>query len=186
MKPFVFLSCVVFFYDVSFAQSKNQIAERNIKSITQHIVDERKENKSEKTTLARYDKHGNDIELIEYNEDSTISKWEKHTFNKNDDETFFQELDKKGKQKKKVVSVFDVFGNKTEELTYNSEDSLTEKSVFAYNNFNDKISETVYDKDGKLKTKAVYEYESKGMIKSKVIYNAENKIIYTRTYKYEY
>ena len=186
MKSFAFISCLLFLWNISFAQSKNQIAERNIKSITQRIVDERKEDKTVKSTFARYDKHGNAVELIEYNEDSTIAKWEKHTFNKNDDETFYQELDKKGKQRKKVVSIFDAFGNKTEELSYNAEDSLIEKSVFVYNNFNDKISEIVYDKEGKLKTKAVYEYESKGMIRSKIIYNAENKIIYTRTYKYEY
>ena len=104
MKLFIFISSLLLLFNNSFAQSKNQIAERNIKSISQHIVDERKENKSEKTTFARYDKHGNDIELIEYNEDSTISKWEKHTYNKNGDETFYQDLDKKGKQKKKIIS----------------------------------------------------------------------------------
>jgi hypothetical protein len=186
MKTPVLFCLFMFSLNALFAQSKSQISDRNIKSITQHITDERKDDKTEKTTVTRYDKHGNEMEQIEYNDDSTIAKWEKRLFNKKNEETFFQELDKKGRQKKKVVSSFDAFGNKIEELTYNPDDSLTERSVFVFNNFNEKISESVYDKNGKLKTRAVYEYESKGMIKSKTIYNAENAVIYKRTYKYEY
>lgn len=169
-----------------FAQKKNQIADRNIKYITQHTVDNRKDNKSEKTIFSRYDKDGNVTEQIEYNEDSTIAKWEKHSFFKDGEEILFLELDPSGKQKKKVVGTFDAFGNKTEELTYNAEDTLIEKTIFAYNNFSDKISESVYDKNGKLKSKVTYEYESKGMLKNKIMYNADNVVIYVRTYKYGY
>lgn len=186
MKPISFVCFFILIYHSSFAQRKNQVAERHIKIITQHIIDNRKEIKSEKLTFTRYDKKGNVIEQMEFNEDSTISKWEKYNFNKNGDQIFFQELDQKGKQKRKIIDVYDAFGNNTEARTYNSQDSLTEKSIYTYNNFNDKISETIYDKDDKLKSKEVYEYESKGMIKSKMVYNADNKIIYTRTYKYDY
>lgn len=170
----------------AFAQKKNQIADRNIKYMTQHTVDNRRDNKSEKTIFSRYDKDGNVIEQIEYNEDSSIAKWEKYSFYKNGEENLLLELDPNGKQKKKVIGTFDSFGNKIEEMTFNAEDSLIEKTVYSFNNFNEKVAETTYDKNGKIKTKAVFEYESKGMLKSKTVYNAENAVIYLRTYKYGY
>lgn len=186
MKLFFLIITLFFIISQTFAQKKNQIAERNIKYMTQHTVDNRKDNKSEKTIFSRYDKDGNVIEQIEYNEDSSITKWEKHSFYKNGEENLFLELDAVGKQKKKVIGIFDAFGNKSEEVIYNANDSLIEKTVFEYNNFNDKVAETVYDKNGEMKTKAVFEYESKGMLKSKILSNAENVVIYERTYKYGY
>lgn len=169
-----------------FSQGTNQIADRKIKSITQHTVDERKENKNVRTNFISYDKKGNVLKAIEYNEDSVITKWEEYTYNKRNDVTLFRELDASGKQIKKVVTIYNSFGYKIEEKLFNACDLITERSVFTYNNFNDKVSETVYDQNEKLKSKSVYEYELKGMIKRKVIYSPENKLIYERTYNYVY
>lgn len=168
-----------------FAQSKTQITDRHIKTIVYKTIDTRKGN-STKTTLARYDKKGNTVELIEYSEDSVITKWEKSAYTKQGDELWQQVLDKDGKQLSKAVYNYDGFDNVTEELNYDANNTLSEKTTYTYDKFNDKTAEEVYDKDGKLKQRTAYTYESKGMLKSKVIYNADGKIIYSRNYKYEY
>jgi len=186
MKELFFVSLLFFGLSVSYAQTRNQLADRKIKTLTQQIADKRKEGRQSRTIFSRYDKRGNTIEYIEYLEDSTIAKWEKFSFNKKGDEVFYQELDKKGRQRKKTISVFDSFGNKTEEKIYNAQDSLIEHIFYTFNNFNIKTKEENFDGEGKMKTKAIYRHDRKGMIVEKIIYNAADEVIYTRTYKYEY
>lgn len=168
-----------------FSQSKSQVADRHIKSSIVKTTDNRKGN-SFKTVLTRYDKYGNSIEVVEYNEDSVIVKWEKAEYTKRGDELWRIVLDKNGNQTNKTVYSYDKWNNLISEFKYGTTNDLVEKTEYKYDKFNDKTEEIVYSKDGKLITKTTYEYDKLGMISAKKIYNSDNKIIYKREYTYVY
>jgi hypothetical protein len=181
-----FLLLLTSFFHFAYTQSRTQIADRKIKSLIQQIHDERRNVSQDKLIESKFDKKGNVVELIEYSQDKTILKWEKHTYNNKNQETGTQILDAQGKQISRIEIVFDKLGTKTLELFYLANDSLDEKNVFEYNAFSDKIAEINYDGKGIIKSKTIYAYDNKGLIKQKTILNADNKVIYSRIYTYEY
>ena len=168
------------------AQSRHDVAERNIKSCIERREIVKKKSVRERTTFTRYDKDGNTIELIEFDRDSVAVKWEKRAFNKNGDETLVEQLDSAGQVQRRIITEYERHGKPILRTRYNAAGEVSSRTETDYNTFGDKILETDFGRDGKMKEKTVYEYDAKGMLTSRKNYNSEGKLTETVRYEYEY
>jgi hypothetical protein len=185
MKTFLALLLLAFGFAAT-AQTKKEIADRQLKSITTVTFDSRKGDTTHRKNISRYDKHGNVIESIDYDNAGAIKEWEQFQFNKHDDEILYQKLSADGKVVKKTTTEYNKWNNATEKISTDADGALTDKTTFAYNVSNDLTEETQLDPSGRITRKTVYEYDNKGMLLSRKIYNEKGELIYSREFTNEY
>lgn len=120
-----------------FAQNKKEVKKLKIKSTT-IVVTEYADSKEKSRTdsYQKFDKSGNVIEELEYNNDGTFKKREAHKFNKDND----------------VI----------EEIIYDEKGNIKSKKTIEYNVNKDKKVENEYDVTGKLVAKTQYGYTPNG------------------------
>lgn len=145
---------------LSFSQSKKDVKEHEIKSVSETVLVN--DGSKYKDSYTVFDKSGNMIEEILYNPDGTVKK--RHTMK-------YDKLTGK---------------NKMEEVEYEGKDGMTisKKHLWTYNLDNDKTQELTYDASGKLIRKEIYIYSNKGLKVEKKIFDGTNVLL--ETHKFEY
>jgi hypothetical protein len=175
------------------AQSRKQIKELKIKSMTETTVlyKDGKESASFKSEYKTFDKEGNTLTSIDYNQDGTVHRKvvSKYTGKDKTEEITENgpgkdEDDDAPKKYKKVTWKYNAKGDKTEEVEYEASGAIAKKTVFAYNTSGDRTSEIVYDAAGKVIKKTLYTYDSKGLRTEKKIYGPGD--VMTKHVKYTY
>ena len=101
-----FAACLLVWVLPGAAQSRHDVAERNIKTCIERREVIKKKSVREQTTFTRYDKAGNPVETIEYDRDSVAVKWEKNEFNKNGDATLTLQLDSAGQVQRRIATEY--------------------------------------------------------------------------------
>jgi hypothetical protein len=168
------------------AQSKREITDRAIKSITTTTVDARKGDTLFRKNISRFDKKGNVIESIDYDAKGNVKDWDQFQFNRNGDEVLHIQLSSSGQPVRKTTTAYNKW-NKVEELVITDETgSVIEKTSFQYNPNNDLVEETQVDKNGAVIRRTVYTYDIKGMPLSRKIFNEKGELTYSRDYINEY
>lgn len=175
------------------AQSRKQIKELKVKSMTETTVlyKDGKETATYKSEYKTFDKEGNTLTSIEYNQDGTMRRKESSKYAGKDKTEEIVENgtgkaeDTDGPKKyKKVTWKYNDKGDKTEEVEYDAAGTVIKRTTFAYNKNGDRTFEVVYDGTGKLVKKTVYGYDSKGLRTEKKIYGPGD--VLTKHVKYTY
>lgn len=178
------------------AQSKKQIKELKIKSATETVVlyKDGKETATYKSDYSTFDKDGNTLTEIQYNQDGSVQRKETNKYiGKNKVEEIVEhpsgsssDDNSPAKKYKKTTWKYNTNGDKTEEAEYDAAGNLTKKTTFAYNAKGDKLFEMEYDGAGKMTKKIAYSYDKNGLRTEKKIYAPgdvlEKYIKYTYTY----
>lgn len=194
--PRFMLMLVLFFSAASLsAQSHKQIKELKIKTMTETTVlyKDGKESSTYKSEYKTFDKEGNTLVSIEYNEDGTVRHKEtaKYAGKEKVEEVTEngpgKDEDADGPKKyKKVIWKYNSKGDKTEELEYDASGNLAKKTTYVYNNKGDRTYEMVYDGAGKQLKKTVYGYDSKGLRTEKKVYGYGDVLQKHVKYNYTY
>jgi hypothetical protein len=158
MRSFLIILTLAILPMLVMSQSKKDIREAGIKSITIYKADyktgvEKKVKESETT----YNSNGSEAEVIEYDDLGKITKHEKYTYNANNDKETITEYDANGKVKK--------------------------VTKYSYNTNNDKAAEIECDASGNIKKSAKYIYSGKFKTE-KDVYDSSNKLTSKKTYVY--
>lgn len=181
------------------AQSRKQIKELKIKSMTETTViyKDGKESASYKSEYKTFDKEGNTLVAIEYNQDGTVRRKETSKYTGKDkteeitengpDKDKEADNDNDGPKKyKRVTWKYNEKGDKTEELEYDAAGNLVKKTTYSYNKNGDRTFEVVYDGAGKMLKKTVYGYDAKGLRTEKKIYGPGEVLLKHVKYTYTY
>lgn len=195
MKRALFLLAVSFFFaSAAFAQSKKQIKELKIKSVTEVsiIYKDGKEVSNYKSEYSTFDKEGNTTSQVEYNADGSVKRKETNKYaGKEKVEEIIEHpggnTDNSPQKKyKKTTWKFNTAGDKTEEVEYDAAGNVTKKTTCAYNVKGERVFEMEYDGAGKLLKKTAYSYDKKGLRTEKKVYGPndvlEKHVKYTYTY----
>ncbi|MFN8355939.1 MAG: hypothetical protein U0Y10_15905 [Spirosomataceae bacterium] len=145
---------------VSLAQSKKEVKKFDITSTTETVTEtiDGKE-VTHNDLIKKFDKHGNEIEEINY--------------------------DKVGKLKERFVRKFDKNDNKIEEVTFDGNNHQTKKEIYKYDELGEKSEEYEYDAKNVLVSKSVFVLDRRGLKSEKRTYDAKGKLIQIKRYRYE-
>ncbi len=108
---------------------------------------------------ARYDKRGNLLERIYYNEYGSI--------------------------KKRLICTYDEEGNLLEKKEVDAKGSLLSREVKSYDSRGRMTSETAYDKGGRFSYSWFSKYNDKGNVLEKTIYHVPDLLAYRQIYAYD-
>jgi hypothetical protein len=157
---FTILLIMAFSAGTAFAQSRKDIKESKVKTMTVYRSDFKtgKEVKN-KESVSKFDENGNTLDEIKYENDGKFQEHFSYTYNSDND--------------------------KTSETEYDAAGKATKVTKFTYNTNGDKLSETEYDAAGKVTKISKYTY--KGKLKDeKSTYDSKNKMLSKKKCNYEY
>lgn len=188
------LIVVLFYVQISLAQSSKKVKNLRIKSTTEWVTVYSGDEKAEprKDTYTAFDKNGNTLEKIEYNRDGSIKNKETFKYDAAGnvlEETAFEgkaEKNSKEANNKKVTYKYNSSNDKTEENVFDGEGKLIRKTVFTYNRNGDKSAEVVMDASGKMIKKMIYTYDGKGLKSERKTYNGDNQLESSKKYDYTF
>ena len=192
MKSFLSLFIVFFIVSSLFAQSKKQIKELKIKSVTEVSILYKDGNESAnyKSEYSTFDKEGNTTSQIEYNVNGTIKRKEtiKYAGKEKVEEIIEHpnDIDLPQKKYKKTTWKYNSAGDKIEEVDYDAAGNVVRKITYAYNAKRERVFEMEYDGVGKLAKKSAFSYDKKGLKTEKKVYGPgdvlEKHVKYTYTF----
>lgn len=82
----------------------------------------------------------------------------------------------------RILSVYDNFGNLTEQNAFDTENNVIWKNVYTYKN-NLRTDETGYNANGELKEKTIYTY-TEGKLSDETLYDSEGALVWKTIYTY--
>ncbi|HEU4719226.1 MAG TPA: hypothetical protein VFU15_15385 [Bacteroidia bacterium] len=190
----------VFPATVSFAQSKKQIKDLKIKSVTETVTlyKDGKETSTYKASYKTFDKDGNVLSDITYNPDGSVRRQETNTYSgKNKTVEIVEkpnpgpssdedDTDDSPSRYKKTAWKYNANGDKTEEVVYDASGNVVKKTTYAYSTSGDKMIEVTYDGTGKMLKKIDYGYDSRGLRTEKKIYATGDVLVKSVKYTYTY
>lgn len=185
MRPLLFFFVLFSFLSLH-AQSNKSIRNREIRAVTEKILDinKPKNNLWEKNV---YDKKGNVIEFIEYDQEGNITNWKRFSFDSKGEEVIQeQKLSPEGKVQKSTAFHYNLRGQKEEEVVTKEDGSIISVTKMEYNGNGDRIKETKKNDKGDVMEIVLFEYDNKGMLTAKKGFNSKNELIFSRTLSYEY
>ncbi|AYQ35147.1 hypothetical protein [Runella sp. SP2] len=145
---------------VGWAQSKKEVKKYDIVSTTETIVEvvDGKE-VTRNNSYKKFDKDGNVIEEVKY--------------------------DNYGKIEERIVRIFDKFDNKTQEITFDATNHQLKREVYKYNELGEKIEESEFNSKNQLVSRAVFVADRRGLKLEKKTYDGKGKLIQTKKYRYD-
>ena len=164
-----------------FAQSKKS-AQRY--RLSQTEVLDNKDNKAKKT-VDRFDRKGNTIETIAYDDDGKISNRETFAY-KHKQLIEHAIYGKNNKLKERHAYTYNRWGDETEDLVFDEDNKLAEKSVSFYDAHKQRTQILTYNANNQLTKKYTYTYNNKGLLAERKTYNSNDQLIATKTYTYTY
>ena len=176
----------------SFAQSKKQIREYNIRSVTETVMlfENGVQKETYKSLLMSWDKKGNLVEEAAWNRDGSVKYREIRLFDGEveTEETLEYPAGKRPSEKplfRKTVSKY-ADGNRTEQQIFDKEGKLDETTTFTYNGMGDKTGEIVTDAAGQKTGYNTYEYDKKGLRVLKEEFKGDGTVKKKTTYVYTF
>lgn len=159
MKIRIILILLLMSSIIIYAQKPKKIKELKIKSITEMVYDNEKEQNGRKDAVIKYDGNGNETEIIEYDKLNKITKHEQYFYNSE--------------------------GKKIKEIHYLPNGKIEKSILTEFNSDNDKSKESEFDAKGKLVKTEIYKYKDELRIEKKTMdYSGKFKSL--RKYIYEY
>lgn len=136
--------------------------------------------------IYNYDKNGNCIESINYNQDKMVVDYGKFHYDKNgniQDETFYDSSDN---MISKYVYSTDKKGNILEQLEFNKDEELEVSHLSKYNSASLEVEHTTcfYENGNRMFTKQTFDYNSAGKITESVLYDDEKNVLGRWVYIY--
>jgi hypothetical protein len=195
MKNILFIPLItvilisLLFCSNTFSQSKKQIKNLRIKTITETTT---LWNKGKTNTyissFTAYSKGNKPTNKSEFKMDGSIIKKETATYDSNGNkiEESFYELNDISKKSFKITTKYDFQGNKTEDVKCDGAGNFMRKQKFVYDNFDNKIQELIFDVDDKLLRKVIYIYDSDGLKIKRQEFNEKNELVSERKYQYTF
>lgn len=179
----IYLATIVFMLCsfTSFAQSKKS-AQRY--RLSQTEVTDNKDSKAKKT-VDRFDRQGNTIETITYDDDGKINSRETFVYQHKQlsEHAIYTKNDK---LKERHAYTYNRWGDETEDVAFDEDNKLSEKSVSLYNANKQRTQILTYNADNQLTKKYSYTYNNKGLLAERKTYNSNDQLIATKTYTYTY
>jgi hypothetical protein len=195
MRQFLFLLAILAGVSSLSAQSRKQIKELKIKSMTETTVVYRdgKETASYKSEYKTFDKEGNTLTDTEYNQDGSVKRKETNKYAGKDKidevvENYNTGSDDNDGPKKyhHTTWKYNSNGDKIEECEYDAAGTLLKKTTIAYNNNGDRMFEMTYDGAGRMTKKIAYGYDNKGLRTEKKIFGPGDVLVKDIKYTYTY
>lgn len=191
---------ICLFLNYSFGQSKKDIKENKIKSVTEFVtVSENGKEITYKASYIAFNKKGDVVEETEFTKNGTIKKRETKKYDINDnktEETLFELKEKKAPKTApekveitnlKTVLKYNAHNDKIEITELDATNSkLITRQLFFYNNKGEKDKEETYDAENRIIKKAVFYYNNKGLKTEKKNFNENNILEVTKKYVYEF
>ncbi|MES2590703.1 MAG: hypothetical protein V4608_02375 [Bacteroidota bacterium] len=197
MKPNFFLVIVTLFsFASSYAQSKKDIKNNKIKSITEYVtITENGKENTYKAYYIAFDKNFEVTEETEYNSSGNVKKKSTAKFDANEnkmEETYFYQNRKNQKNTDEIINLKTVYkynahNDKVEENEFDgTTGALIKRQIYLYNNKGEKSAEETYNADKKLIKKSTFTYDNKGLKTEKKTFNENNILESTKKYVYQF
>ena len=184
----IITTLLVLYTSFACSQSKKQIKDLKIKTITETTTIHKGKTNSYKSSFTSYNKKGKQTSKIEYNSDGSFIKKETAIYDSDGNKTeerIYETLDTP-KKDIKIISKFDKKGNKTEDIEYDGDGKFIRKQQFIYDSFNAKKQELTYDASGKIIRKVLYTYDNDRLRKSRNEFNEKNELVSEKKYQYTF
>jgi hypothetical protein len=166
-----------------FSQSKGKIKKYKIKSVTEIAIDST--NKSHTGSIIKFDSKANTIFEEQFSKKGNLKKKYTKKFNKYneiEEHIIYNE--------KNEVSLIIKTKYKLDKpiliSTSNSKGEIIEEIDIKYNGFGEKIEEIKFDSKHIVVQKSIFEYDKKGLKTSKNTFDGLGKLVETKMYTYEY
>jgi hypothetical protein len=197
MKNLLLFIAALFSVATISAQSKKEIKELKIKSVTETTIlyKDGKESSSYKSQYKTFDKEGNTLTDTEYNPDGSMRRKETSKYSGKEKIEEIVEVgtkagssdDENGPKKyKKTTWKYNDKGDKLEEVEYDASGAVIKKVTYAYNGKGDRTFEVEYDGSGRLTKKVAYGYDAKGLKTEKKVYGPNDVLLKHVKYTYTY
>lgn len=176
---------ILFISSISHAQSDKKVRTYAISKKTETVTeyDDGKEESTFVLQYEKYNKEGEWIEKVEYEDDGAIKKREVRKYDGNRIvEEILDEPQKSNYDHVRYTFDKDVLIKK-EEL--NRDGEVKETKIYTYNKYGDLIEELKLDEDGDIDEKEVYVYDNRGLKIEKRTYNKSDELIEVKKYTYE-
>ncbi len=182
----VFIACLFLFHLCPvFCQDNRQIRARKIERVQSRTEQVQKGENRTSFSAITYDKKGREIEVKEFDADSTCMKVERYAYNRKGREILQSVTDSVAHKHTVTKSSYDKW-NRLSEKVIEENNVIQERIIYSYNTFDDKTEEKVLDGNGNLKKLTRFEYDSRAMLIRKTTTNSKGEIVYDKTYHYEY
>ncbi len=183
--PFFIVIILLLTSQVS-AQGKKTVKKFNLKgsTVTTTTYSDGKEMTFVESNL-KFDKDGNVIEEIEFNNDGTFKKKETRIYNKNGEVTQECHYDKNDLLLTKLVITYNSNNDKLSEHKTDGSGKVLSWTKYGYDTMGEKIFELELDDKGKTITKSMFTYDNNGLRKEKKVYDANEVLISVKKYSYK-
>ena len=152
--------------------------------LSETAIVETKDDKTKKS-VESFDKRGNTIETINYDDEGKINNRETFVYKRGRlmEHAIYG---KNNKLKERHTYSYNRWGDETEQLLFDEDNKLAEKSVSVYNAQKQRTQMLVYDESNRLNKKYIYIYNNKGLVAKRQTYNGSEQLISEKTYTYTY
>lgn len=191
-RAFLIAFILLWFQPFCVAQTKKQIREFAIRSVTETVTnfENGKEKETFKAHFSSWDKKGNLVEEAGYNKDGSLKYRETRKFedDREVEETEEYPAGKKSSDKpsyRKTVSTY-AKDKKVSEQLLDKDGKILETTRFTYNNMGDKTEELTLDATGKTIGSVRYEYDNKGLRTLKSEFDTDENLKRKSSYQYTF
>lgn len=195
MKKYI----IIFFFFlgmtmVANAQSKKMLRTYGITkrtTTTEKFNDNNEALPSFVSQIERYDKNGEWVEKIDYQENGEIKKHEKRSYHNRllIDESVDRPQEKEWTEKTpsydRRIYVYNKKRQLIEDRDVSRKENIKQRREYLYNKYGDVIERKVFDKTNELRYTDFYSYDKKGFRTKRKRVSANGKTLEIRTYAYE-
>jgi hypothetical protein len=158
MKSTIFILCFLL-TNILFAQSKKEVINHRIKSVTEIITDYSEGKEVERVDVQKkFDKNGNVLEEINFDKKGNLRTKKVSKYNRDEDKVEETVFDATGKQVSREEYKYDVNGEKVEEWRFDDANLLESKTIYIINHKGIKTERKTFDSSGKLIQTKRFEY----------------------------
>ena len=168
-----------------FGQENRQIRARKIMRVQSRTEQVQKGETRTSYSAITYDKKGREIEVKEFDADSSCIREVKYVYNKKGKEILEAVTDSTKHVHTVTLSTYDKWNRLTEKIIQEN-NAIQERVLYSYNTFDDKTEERVLDGTGNLKKLTRFEYDARSMLTRKTTTNSKGEIVFDKLYRYEY
>ena len=138
----------------------------------------------ESRTEYKFNKRGDVVEQISYDRDGSVLDRCLYTYNSEHRMTKSSWIGFNDKPFFKTRYIYDNNGVLTQEVSYDGDGAMCNKSIFKYNSKGQKTEEISYDSKSALQWRVLLKYNTKGLLVEEGAYCVYGEPIYRRLYKY--
>lgn len=169
----------------------------------------KQENGLARNQVAEFDKNGNLIQLVAYNDNGTIFQRTVNTYDQNGKRTESKITDANGDlvsrftivreantitesgydyqnaYEGKSVTRFDAKGNELERTDYNAGDTIIHRVVTGYDSLGRKSTVKMYGPENKPEHLFMYQYNEQGLVSHEILMDEKSGMVFDMSYRYD-